>query len=155
MPEGWKIEVNDTRITEELTAERKLSGKKLQRTFINRFNGQLKDALKECVWREKCSSGKDKRFRFKAILSAAVPLGHFSFESFEAVIGTGNIDPFDVLGPSLINYALCNLTLRYIRRTNIDYLWEYPMPFVEIDKVGRTFAYLAGKGRKLVREVTP
>ena len=121
---------------------------KSQRAFINRFNTQFRDALKECVWREKCSSDKDNIFRLRAILSATVPLVSFSLESF----GSGSIDPFDVLGPSLIAYTLSNLTLRYIRRTNIDYLWEYPMPFVEIDKVARTYAYLAGKGRRLVRE---
>jgi len=154
-PEGWRIEINDSRITDELT-ERQLSGKELQRTFINMFNGQFKDALKECVWREKCSSEKDKDFRRKLFFSSVNPTAGLIFSAQD------KFDPAQVayqMGIVLFVFTLSNIFYRlpfiapFSLGRNIYHPLEYFMPQVEIDKVGRTFAYLAGKGRTLVRDV--
>lgn len=77
----------------------------------------------------------------------------------------GNI-PFVMLSPALytslalghafIIFGITNSLGRIVRqqwRNNIDHPLEYFMPQVEIDKVARTYMYLAGKGRRIVREV--
>ncbi len=155
VPEGWRIEINDHRLTEELTEKRKLSGKELQQAFIKRFNSQVRDALRECVWREKFSNTKDKDFPYKVIKSLGASLmqlsaqawrghiadpGYFLISVGGAAFGFGLMNLFDKVGPENSN-------------RNIDHVWEMFMPQVEIDKVARAYAYLAGKGRKLVKEI--
>lgn len=172
VPQGWRIEVNDTRITEELT-EKKLAGKKLQNAFINRFNTLLKKGFRECVWQEKLSDEKDKYFRRKLFWSgvnAAIPTSGF-------IMNPSATELHWFLGGIFIMNGAVN-TLAYLtdqkpkitedvrqknnpnfkprsfsQYRNIDNPLEVVMPFVEIDKVARTFAYLSRKGRKLVREV--
>ena len=154
VPEGWRIEINDQRLTDELT-EKKLAGQELQRAFIQRFNGQFKDALKECVWMEKLSSEKDKSFRGKAFFSLINPTGGFILSALD------KFDPATVAiatGSALIVFSALNSLTRLFSPLplpfgrNIDHVWEFLMSSIEIDKVGRTFAYLEGKGRRLVRE---
>lgn len=174
VPQGWRIEINNTRITEELT-EKKIGGKQLQRAFINRFNSQLKGALKECVWREKFSSEKDEHFKFKIFFSLIPILGQIAIQArffvdpfFSTSVGVGAV---------IANYGIYNLLgelhkrrLRNIEnaikglypssiprrfslaRQNLDSFWEYLMPQVEIDKVARAWTFLSLKGRNLVRE---
>jgi len=150
-PQGWRIEINDARITEELT-EKKLSGKKLQKEFIKRFDGHLKEALKECIWREKLSSEKDKYFRLKRFNSL--------WFASTLIITSVLINPNDLLFNTsfyFISNAIVNLLTNLkipdkVRK--IDALWEYFMPFVEVDKVARSAAFLVVKGRTLVKEVS-
>ena len=177
VPEGWRIEINDQQFTQELT-EKKLSGRQLQRAFIERFNGQLKDTLKECVWREKFSSEKDKDFKGKVFFSLLPILGNITIQA-PLYTNYPFIGTFITVGLILLAYGLTNLLGQYIGnkvarstesllkeadpsfsprryprlRENFDSFWEYFMPPVEIDKVARALAFLSLKGRKLVREV--
>ena len=156
VPEGWRIEINDQKLTEELT-EKKLSGKKLQRAFIKRFNGHFREALKECVRREKLSNEKDKYFRSKLLWSLTNPTA-----AFIAVV-LNKFDPAAVafnIGTTLFVFSLFNTTDMLIShpiRRKVDHLYEYLLPRVEIDKVMRSFAYLStiGQGRTLVKEKKP
>lgn len=172
IPQGWRIEVNETRITEELM-EKKLGGKKLQKAFVNRFNGFLKESLRECIWREKLSSEKDEQFRYKLfwdLVGGAIPFTQITFFT----TNPSAVDFLWLVGavPTIYGarsglYYLKKLSQRQdmvqkidpnfkpdsYKRRNIDNPLEAFMPYVEIDKVARTFAYLSGKGRKLVKEV--
>lgn len=151
VPEGWKIEINDQRITDELM-EKRLAGEELQKEFIGRFNTLFKQGIRESVWREKMSSEKDDYFRHKLLLSimyssvnalgfAPISIVQPSFY-ISAAIGT----------PPLLFSVVNSLSRGNFGRINIDKPWEVFMPPVEVDKVARTYAYLGGKGRRLVRE---
>ncbi|MEK7517412.1 MAG: hypothetical protein AAB583_02590 [Patescibacteria group bacterium] len=150
IPEGWRIEINDQRITEE-RRERGLAGEKLKRASIRDINNVLKTGVFECVIREKLSSKKDIEFGHKAFGSIGVTLtavlGCISFAGPNIPIAIG----LYLTGQSVV-FALVN---RIGGLRKIDHPLEMFMPPVEIDKVLRTYAYLAGKERRLVREVTP
>lgn len=153
VPEGWRIEINDQRITEELG--QKLTGEELKRAFIERFNAELRGGLMECVWREKCSSEKDVEksdFKHKFLTSIIIPASLFSFDAL--TIGINLKSSLSNLGGTCVAYGLLNIRGKnhenFKRKT--DNPLEHILPLIEIDKVGRTFAYLAGKGRTLVRE---
>ena len=150
------IEINDQRIIDELTEGQKLTGERLQKAFVNRFNSQLRGGLMECVWREKCSSEKDEYFKSKLILSVLFPTGQimlsvlFRENPLLAII----IDSAIIFG----SYGIINSlrqshprAIKFSSARNIDHPYECFMPPVEIDKVARTSAHLAGKGRTLVR----
>ena len=180
VPQGWKIEIDDTKITEGLN-EKKLTGEKLQTTFIKNFNQLLKDSLFECIRKEKMTGIKDMHFRDKALLSVISPgAGLF----FWVPIWASKFAPLDLTTiafyiSGIFNaYAICNL-FELIRKRKIEYLqgalrtldpkyntnysayigrrldapWEYLMPPVEIDKVLRSFLSL--KARTLVKEKKP
>lgn len=157
VPQGWRIEINDQKLSQELM-ERKLSGKKLQRTFVGRFNGLLKDGIRECVRREKLSSEKDKFYIGKlvistsycvfTIISSSILMQPYSAFDFAYAIGSIPI----VWGMSnILNLAFGGLGYNIITR-NIDHPLEIFMLPVELDKVARTFVFLQGKGRTLVKE---
>lgn len=174
VPQGWKIEINDQKLTEELTG-RKLSGKELQRAFIKRFNGQLKETLKECIWREKFSSEKNEYFKMKAFFSL-LPILLQVTEYAPLFINRPFYTTFLGVRTIILIYGFLNLLgelyKKVVRnrlresdpsfslerfssfRQNFDSFWEYFMPLVEIDKVARAFAYLStiGKGRTLIRQ---
>ena len=171
VPQGWRIEVNDTRITQELT-EKKIGDDKLQRAFIRRFNRAFKEGLFECVWREKMSSEKNKHFNetvFFSLLPILIYAGVYFFVKGPSL-------PVAV-GAVILTYGIYNslgkLTTKGIRdlenvlkeddpsfspgrssflRQNFDSFSEYFMPLVEVDKVIETFVYLESKGRTLVRQ---
>ena len=171
VPQGWRIEVNDTRITQELT-EKKIGGNKLQRAFIRRFNRAFKEGLFECVWREKMSSEKNKHFNETvffsllpiltqagayflvkdALLAVAVGLVIVSNGIFNSV---GKLATKDIrnLENELkeVNPSFSPRRFSFLRQ-NFDSFWEYFMPLVEVDKVIETFVYLESKGRTLVRQ---
>ena len=154
VPEGWRIEVNDQRITEELT-EKRLDGKELQKAFVGKFNGLVKEGLFECIRREKLSSEKDKDFIPKLLNSMAyLSIPHlerflFSFSPIYLIPNYVIILMFLAQGN-----ARARLTNQgWVFRKHIDSSWEYFMPPVELDKVARAFAYTVGKGRTLVREI--
>src|SRR3989344_3669790 len=169
-PEGWNIQINDQRMVEELS-ERRLSLVEHQKVFIREFNSFVKSGIRESVWREKCSSEKDPYFRDKFMWSVL----HGGVLPLPNIIINPSFTPV-VLGVIFATYGLMNifneLNYRKIRsieeilkvvnssfippsfsrHRNIDHPLEYFMPYVEIDKVARTYSYLAGKGRRLVRE---
>ena len=170
--EGWRIEINDTRIREELE-KKKLTGKKLQTEFIKTFNAQFIHGLWGCVWREKLTGVKDKYLKEKMIYTIFLPLVVNSsifliIPSFHA-LGIGLF--FDLVGYRFLNSYLegrdvarknmSEIFRKYVpeedfsftpRARKVDSFVESFMPRVEIDKVIRTFAFLQLKGRKLVRE---
>lgn len=154
IPQGWRIEINDTRITEELI-EKKLTGEKRQRVFIGRFRSQLREALKECVWREKLSGIKDESFTPKLHITFISPLVVAAYSPILVLATSPSFYIPTTVLTVFLGYGLANVPLkeniRY-RERKTDSMWEYFMPPVEIDKVARTYTYLAGKGRRLVRE---
>lgn len=157
-PEGWRIEINDQRITEELTEGQKLTGEKLQRSFVNIFNVQLREGLRECVWREKLSSEKDKEFKYKFGYSLAIasvpPVVDIFLHGGPRAIAIMYCIAFLWVAKNNIERIMGSDTEKITRiaRENVDSILEFILPPVEVDKVARTFAYLAGKGRTLVRE---
>ena len=174
-PEGWKIEINDTRIREELE-KKKLTAKKLQREFIKQFNNELVQGVGDSIWREKLTSVKDIRFRAK--VQDILTISFFSSLNMLLVRGFPPIFFFgDVLSqPFVLNIILNRVHSHFDRGMNelfngtqeifpeqklptyiprgrkIDAKWEFFMPPIEIDKVARSFIYLQGAGRMLVRE---
>lgn len=151
VPEGWRIEVNDQRITEDLM-EKKLAGETLQKAFVREFNKFVKEGIRESVWREKFSSEKDPRFRQKFFIS--ILYGHFPAVLFAPLaISDPPFYATAALGLPALQFAVVNsLSRANFGRIHIDNSLEVFMPPVEIDKVARTYAYLVGKGRRLARE---
>lgn len=156
IPQGWRVEINDTRIREELE-EKKLAGKKLQTEFTRHFDAQLKQGTWECIWREKLTSIKDRHLKSKLKLTLGGPLmasmislaiSTLVFKmNFNEVI-TASVGSVETL------YILYNVTSQSTsgELRKIDHLWEFLMPQVEIDKVLRSAAFLTYKGRTLVKK---
>lgn len=150
IPQGWRIEINDKRIREELMEKEGLGAREVQKAFIRRFNGLVKKGIKDCIVKEKLSSVKDKQNRVKKVLSLWIP----SFSVFLATLinDWGSIPTailFGHLGYNMINSAYSRQSPL---RRKIDYPWEMVLPPVEIDKVLETLAYLSIKGRRLIGE---
>lgn len=152
--QGWRIEINDQKLTEELTEKEKLTGKELQRVFVKRFNEILRKSLKDCVSKEKLSSIKDKSYGVKLFFSILYDI----YPSSTLIVSHRPLDFAYTIGAIAMTHAFLNiLCLGLIRlrvatrRRNIDHPLEMFMPQVEVDKVARAFAYLQVKGRRLVR----
>lgn len=151
VPEGWRIEINDTKLTEELTGEKKLAGQELQKAFVKQFSLLLKKGLHECAWREKLSLEKDEDFRAKLrwdiVISAisVMPSAPFLTLTIDGLFFVLAVD----LGLICLGYGMSNA---FFPNRKFDHSWECFMPSVEIDKVVRTFTYLSVKGRTLVKE---
>lgn len=149
-PNGWSIEINDTRITDELM-ERNLTKPELQKQFTDRFNSVLRGAIMECVWREKLTDEKDKDATSKKVRASLLPPIISITGRLIAGIKLNTIDHIILVAVSApLTYAVINIL--NLSERKIDHLWENFMPEVEIDKVARTYAYLSLKGRDLVRE---
>lgn len=152
-PEGWRIGINDTRMMQELQ-EKKLPSGKLQEEFIKQFNRQLKLGVLECVRREKLSSEKDRHFKFKAIFSI-LPIPLQTLTRVPSFIERPFLNTLIGIVYMLVGYAVANLMGPLITKSKfrkVDSLWEYFMPLVEIDKVVRSWAFLAIRGKTLVKE---
>lgn len=157
VPEGWKIEINDEMMLEKLQEER-LTGKKLQAKFVQGFNGIFTAAVFECIRREKLTGVKDEFFGEKR-KSSLFCIGYQSVVTAAFAINSSDPLRVSIIGGSL--YLLTNLGGNILTSRNkrsfyearqIDHLWEYLMPPLEIDKVARAFAFLSFPGKKLVRE---
>lgn len=172
LPVGWKIELNDQAIMENLM-ERKLDSQNRQKVFIKEFNDLTINGLLGCIAKEKLSSIKDKYFKNKRNWSIYFP----AINALGALISQASQRSI-VLQSSvvLLSYALINgLSLVHARNARqmeeflrehginidrdsnfisrkVDHPWELFMPMVEIDKVIESFAYLSTAGRALVRE---
>ena len=148
--EGWRIEINDGKIMEDLN-EKKLTGEKRQKTFTKKFSQLLNTSLFECIWKEKMTDVKDEHFRRKFlhfVLNPVTGLFAWAPKLFQ-------LDLSSIVGFTLTCFAanaLYNLLRLYMPR-KFDAPWEYLMPPVEIDKVARSAFFLAFKGRTLVKEV--
>lgn len=173
-PEGWRIQINDQRIMEELM-DKKMDPKKRQKTFINNFNTLVLNGLGNCIVKEKLSSIKDKRFKQKLILSLMNPALQFSLmfgidlkkiiiasAATLIIYGAWNgLDQmheeerkrFDRLFNELAEaYSVKLRSNSSFKARKLDHPWEYIFPKIEIDKVIEAFAYLNIFGQKLVRE---
>ncbi len=144
--EGWRIEIDDRRLRKELE-ERNFSDKELQKRFVEKFNVLLRKGIRQCVRREKLTNTKDKHL-WRKVIGSVLPL-------MFATLGPQNDLIF--LGIYLGMNAVFNIAMQKITydkgdHRKFDHKLEYLMPPVEIDKVGRTFAYLTLKGRTLVKE---
>lgn len=163
IPQGWKIEINDKRITEKLM-EKETNAKKRQKKFIGKFNGTLRKALFNAVGREKLSSVKDTFYRSKlswsllyvgvqsVLMSIFIPMG---VSKYYATL----LNLCLLFGSFGMTNALSRVAMKNndkvvipLPRKNIDSVLEFFMPFVEIDKVARVWTFLSLKGRKLARE---
>ncbi|MBI4096460.1 MAG: hypothetical protein HY425_01955 [Candidatus Levybacteria bacterium] len=155
--EGWRIEINDTGIREELE-KKNLTGKKLQTEFIQQFNRQFKRGILESIWREKLSSEKDRNFRQRLFYSTVPPLPYALLKLLKGA--TMDIPAIEgiILG-ALSVFAIINIIGRKIpmlpHRINVDSPIEIFMPYVEIDKVIRSAFFLGVKSSTLIKERKP
>lgn len=147
-PEGWRIEINDTRIMKELE-EKKLTGKELESKFIQEFNVHLGQGLWDCIWREKLTTVKDKRLIRKTIVGFIAQAPLFLMATSKLLAPELPAYWYTFVGIGLLDQILYN-SIPQVRK--IDALWELLMPSVEIDKVGRSLAHLFFKGNTLARE---
>jgi len=154
-PQGWRIEINDTKLREELVEKEKISdAKRLQKEFIKRFNSLTKRALFECVVKEKLTpvkDGEELNEKFGTKLIAAVgqilTFAVVSFPLGELTILQG----YALLFPLVAGFNILTRPAFPLRK--IDYPWEYFLPTVEIDKTIGSFINLQTRGRKLVKEI--
>ncbi len=174
--EGWKIEINDERMMEELQ-KKGLTGKKLQGKFVQGFDSIFKTAVFECIRREKLSSVKDNFFKVKRNF-LILNLGS---QSIVWAIGVdGGMNPLQAAIIPVSSWMLANVFLNiftsfqkrdiedlevsigmiypkvnrpsFYAARQIDHLWEYLLPPLEVDKVARTLILLSLPGKTLVRE---
>ncbi len=152
-PDGWRIEVNDTRIRKELE-KKKLTGRKLQKEFVKAFNNEFVQGVWGCVWREKFTSAKVKNAKLRMgvmlFFNIGVPLIlSIPYPSPDIITRIGWV----AAGEGAISLALAISSVMFGETLrHYDALWERFMPFVEVDKVGRTFLHLSLKNKTLVRE---
>jgi hypothetical protein len=170
IPQGWRIEINDQRIMNELIEKRVEPGKR-ENIFVSKFNSALERNLEKCVVKEKLSSIKDKYFRVKTIWSLAVPSVSIVIFFQKPDLGSA----FIVAGATLFTYGIGNLRGQIVQeerkmlkrayeerfgvtlnldngyKRKIDHLHEFILPPVEIDKVAESITYLNIFGNKLVK----
>jgi hypothetical protein len=178
--QGWKIEINDQRMMDELM-EKKIDPKKRQKIFINKFNSFTMSGLERCIRKEKLSSVKDRYLKNKLIsslIAPAIQMGIILRPSNFALAKYNHWeDVFWATFATFITYFLMNLSSSMIKKIiehpygqreekssqklnlkkssinrKLDHPWEWIMPEVEIDKVVGSFAYLNVFGQKLIRE---
>lgn len=152
IPQGWKIEIPGQDIMEELS--RQESKTPLDKRFTNRFNQIIRDSLREIMIREKLTSESDRTLRAKIILSH-IPIIHMLLLN-ALFIAEGNIEtitPYNSIFIPIIpaTYAFARLATGHSLRQHKMDLYEYFMPFVEVDRVLRGIAFMKNKGRNLVR----
>jgi hypothetical protein len=181
VPEGWKIEINDQRIMEELL-DKRIESKKQRQVFVNKFNYLTERGLEKCIIKEKLSSVKDEKFKRKLfdslwcvgypiLLETVFPsksfLGHVSFV---VPISITNNVIFNELN-ELKNKSTLNGIKNFVEKIRenapgfnlpdgiykpsgrkCDHWWEYAMPQVEIDKVVESLVYLNIAGQNLVKK---
>lgn len=148
-PNGWRIEIDDTRISEN-------SGEDDQRLkmlrFGDSFNLLLRRSLREIIIRDKLSGVKDINSRKKAFSSLSI----FVMQSVITQLnGTQWYDIPEVIAATSASYGAANLLSRYranrLARNSLTSKYEYFMPLFEIDRAARGLTYLNIHGRKLVR----
>jgi hypothetical protein len=149
IPQGWRIEINDQRMMEELMGKN-ISADKREKIFIGKFNYLTERNLEECILREKFSSIKDRYFKYKLIISLFAPAFQMSVSRFT----DGNYA--EAAGFTVGTYILWNALDRLVGRKdcrkNIDHIWEYAMPYVEVDKAVESLVYLNAFGNNLVKK---
>lgn len=165
IPEGWRIEINDEMMMEELQ-KKKLTGKKLQGKFVQGFNGVFTTSVFECIRREKLSSVKDRHFREKLMALYALTVPPLQLASMILVMfrDADQLESLIEIGSAYFLITLVgNFYMDHKKKSleypdsfylsrPIDHPWEYILPPVEIDKVARTLVLLSLPGKKLVKE---
>lgn len=144
--EGWRVEICDQRIHQEL-AER-YSGEKLQKKFVARFNQYLRTAIWKIVKDEKLTSKKDHEIAIKWFNTIAFPL----FEGGVLIFGSAyNLRSVLVIvgGLFFFFHPFINIIrkLGHDSHRNLTSFYEYLMPQIEFDRIGRGFLYLNLKGQ--------
>ena len=147
IPEGWKIEICDQKIHQELAE--KYSGEELQKKFVTRFNQHLRAGIWQAVWKEKLTSVKDediiRKYSVEGMMVGSAPIF--------ALTGGYDIPDLGFIPGYFIAHGFIS-TIGKMRGNQLRTLnswWNYFTPFVEIDRVIRGFSYLNLKGRNLVR----
>lgn len=154
IPQGWRIEIPGQDIMEELS--RKESKKPLDKRFVSRFNQQLRQAVNEIIIREKLTSEKNPLLikiigslvPWWVVLFVDIPQGHIETPAL-----------YPAVGFSALYYPFMNIlkkiapteTLSMPRNRDNLSLYEYFLPFVEIDRVLRGLVFANLKGRNLVK----
>lgn len=149
IPEGWRIEICDQRIRDELSE--KYSGEKLQKKFAAKFNEYLRTGIQQAVLGEKLTTRTDLYFGRKLVTSLGYPTVIAGWSAF------GGLTPGDLdgIGILLLVYGMNN-ALPYFDNNervhrSLRSFYEYFMPEIEIDRVLRGIAFVNLKGRNLVR----
>ena len=178
IPRGWKIEINNQRIMEELM-EKKIDQKKSRKVFIGNFNSLVISGLENCILKEKFSSIKDEYFRFRLFQSLLITTAELTCSSvlldpacWKIIAGLGGIilangytniynkmreEQSKALGENLNDFAKMNGVGKInpipgFRARKFDHPWEYVFPMVEIDKAIASVGHLNVFGQNLVRE---
>jgi hypothetical protein len=179
IPQGWKIEINDQKMMEQLMKE-KINPKQKQRIFINKFNSFAKSSLESCIKKEKLSSVKDRYFKHKLFSSLVIPVLQTGFRlylhNFSLIEYSRWRDVLSAMVGTFVTYTFINLLsgisnrrTRHLHEQSkesgqklnlnkstidrkLDHPWEWIMPEVEIDKVIGSFLRLNVFSQKLVRE---
>ena len=168
IPEGWRIEVCDQLIMDELLSQE--TRKPLDKRFVERINPEVRSILQRIVIREKLTREKDADFRLRLaetvgttflITSLSVNRWLFRFPLETSTIG---YEIFSFIAWHLIFYAGINLlgfinrgglrNIKILERRNIrnnNILPEMFGPPVEYDRVLRSLLYANLKGRNLVK----
>ncbi len=149
IPEGWRVEICDQRIMDELSE--KYSAEALKKKTVESINRYLRAGMREAVRREKFTTEKDSHLGVKVISSLAFPafvVGLSASTGLELKLA----DLYGI-GAVFLAYWLFNSSMHVsgdeIR--SFQSVYEYFMPSVEVDRFLRGWAYLNLKGRNLVR----
>lgn len=163
IPEGWRIEICDQRIHDELS--RKYSGEKLKKKNIESINRHLRAGIWQAVWKEKLSFTQDNLRPIKAVVSffplIAEPIrfitkGDLGSHALPIDIGIEIIGYFMIynVGLNLATVIYDKVNHSNVSQRNLTSFYEIFMPLLEVDRAARAFAYLNIKGRNLVRLAT-
>lgn len=148
IPKGWRIEINDNKLMEDIQKNKNLTAEQTKKQFIGRFNELTRKGLMESVLKEKLTSIKNKDLKIKLFSSLFPP----AFAAFSILL---DVNSKAAILTILIQNVLINIQSAdrssYVHR-HIDHPFEFTMPMVEIDKVIEAAAYLNTKGRTLVKE---
>ena len=160
VPSGWLIEVNGEQLREELS--QKETSKNLEKAFVSRFNSYIRQALAECLRREKLLSEKDGFFKDKLLKSGisavAIPAGFTRAVIFAmyghdmpAIYSAGIGIAFYLAAQAFFNLDALSLSNGRQYRNIINNRLEIFLPSLEYDRFVRGWFYLAIKGRSLIR----
>jgi hypothetical protein len=153
IPEGWRIEICDQMITNELMS--KESRKPLNKRYVDRFNQVLRSALSETVFKDKFTTASDKGNTIKLLIEGAMVSLIGTYTAFYGY-------QFFELSSISFYYLQLNLVRNFIGKSistrnpffplrTLNSFYEYFMPPVEVDRALRGYLFINLKGRNLVQ----
>lgn len=146
VPDGWKLEIAGVKILEDLAEKR--SKKPIDERFIQRFNAELRDGLRELIFRDKFRLG-ERSGKWKAFLTAGAPV----WMGWDEFIDGAQVRDIEIIPWTLGLYGIWNFVDRMsgnpLRSFKSPY--EAIMPPLEFDRFARAILFTKQKGRNLVR----